>query len=161
MRKAISGLSGSLLYQSTRDDLGFPKEATFQHLLMNSLAASTPPSCAICPELSTVFPAHGEEPSERIAGAIDFYLNGDLRWGVELLRKGDKIGGHMDRFSPSGPYHALRVNEYVVVDFRQGSFSKKIERYKHRLSVFFSSGNFSSCQFVYGNEDPLILKLSS
>ncbi|KAI9105807.1 hypothetical protein DFS34DRAFT_690284 [Phlyctochytrium arcticum] len=160
MKQAISDMSSAILRSSSPGGVDFPKEATFQHLFMQSLAASTPPSCAICPELSTVFPERGEEPSERIAGAIDFYLNGQLRWGVELLRKGDKIGKHMDRFSPSGPYHPLRVNDYVVVDFRQGSFSARVDRYEHRLSVFFAPGDFSSCQFVFGHDAPLILNLS-
>ncbi|KAI9089852.1 hypothetical protein DFS34DRAFT_673037 [Phlyctochytrium arcticum] len=160
MKQAISDMSSAILRSSSPGGVDFPKEATFQHLFMQSLAASTPPSCAICPELSTVFPERGEEPSERIAGAIDFYLNGQLRWGVELLRKGDKSGKHMDRFSPSGPYHPLRVNDYVVVDFRQGSFSARVDRYEHRLSVFFAPGDFSSCQFVFGHDAPLILNLS-
>ncbi|KAJ1564934.1 hypothetical protein HK096_005462, partial [Nowakowskiella sp. JEL0078] len=47
-------MSSSVLRNSTVE--GFPKEATFQHLLMNSLARFTPPHCSICPELSKIFP---------------------------------------------------------------------------------------------------------
>jgi hypothetical protein len=54
LKICIQNLSRSLLLQSVVD--GFPKEATFQHLLMEGLAKFTPPECSICPELSKVFP---------------------------------------------------------------------------------------------------------
>ncbi|KAJ3084154.1 hypothetical protein HK100_009342 [Physocladia obscura] len=54
LKSCIQNLSRSLFVQSVVD--GFPKEATFQHLLMEGLAKFTPPNCSICPELSKVFP---------------------------------------------------------------------------------------------------------
>ena len=54
IKSCIRNLSSNLLSQSVVD--GFPKEATFQHLLMEGLAEFTPPDCSICPELSKAFP---------------------------------------------------------------------------------------------------------
>ncbi|KAI9092203.1 hypothetical protein DFS34DRAFT_313491 [Phlyctochytrium arcticum] len=159
MKVAISRLSGSLLRQSTVDDGGFPNETTFQHLLMAAVAASTPPTCQICPELSDVFPENDKESNEKIQGRVNFYLNGLLRWGIELLVSGRGIGEHIDRFSPGGKYYGLRVKDYVVVDFRLGPVSN-ILRSRNRLSVFFWSLEFKTCHFVYGYDTPLVLELS-
>lgn len=110
MLKSIPRMSRSLLLQST--PTGFPKEATFQHLLMTSIAACTPATCSICPELSNVFPKPGNLLNGQIQGEVDFYLNGRIRWGIELLLKGRAIGEHISRFSPQGKYHALDVRDY-------------------------------------------------
>ncbi|KAJ3017691.1 UNVERIFIED_CONTAM: hypothetical protein HDU68_011515 [Siphonaria sp. JEL0065] len=115
LKSSIQNMSRSLLVQSVVD--GFPKEATFQHLLMEGLAKFTPPECSICPELLKVFP-DGNQTGGLVSGDIDFYLNGPLRWGIELLVLGHGIGEHIDRFGPGGKYFKLAVNDYAVVDFR-------------------------------------------
>ena len=93
-------MSSNVLKNST--PLGdFPKEAVFQHLFMEGLALHTPPECSICTELSKIFPSETNVNSQQaIAGEIDFYLNGSLRWGIELLVNGDGIGEYLSRFSP-------------------------------------------------------------
>lgn len=156
---AIPQMSRTLLSQSTVSN-GFPKEATFQHLLMTSIAASTPATCSICPELSNVFPTSCNLLNGRIQGEVDFYLNGSLRWGIELLVQGQGIGEHIAQFDSKGKYHALDVRDYVVLDFRRGQVSN-IRRHANCLSVFFPSESFESCQFVYGNDDPVMLALST
>jgi hypothetical protein len=40
--------------------------------------------------------------SGSVSGEIDFYLNGKLRWGIELLVGGDGIGEHLSRFRQLG-----------------------------------------------------------
>ena len=151
VKKAVGLMSASILQSSVASDR-FPKEATFQHLLMVALANCTPPGCAICPELSEVFPDPQAPVGqvERISGEIDFYLDGDLRWGIELLARGGQIGEHIDRFSRDGKYHALKVADYIVVDFRPGPVSN-VRRYEKRMTVFFSS-DFSVCEYVYGTD---------
>lgn len=103
---------------------GFPKEAVFQHLFMEGLARFASPECYICPELSRIFP-NDTQPGEliytvyklkiiafysnnvstciegAIDGEIDLYLNGSLRWGIELSVNGIGIGEHMARVSES------------------------------------------------------------
>ena len=144
-------MSASIIHSSVAS-VRFPKEATFQHLLMGAVAKCTPPTCAICAELSEVFqdPRSPLGQSKRISREIDFYLDGDLRWGIELLVKGDQVGEHIDRFSRKGKYHPLNVADYIVVDFRPGPVSN-VCLYEKRLSVFFDS-DFSACKYVYGND---------
>ena len=94
---AISNMSASLLQRSvaTSSNL-FPKEAVFQRVFMHGLALSTPTSCYICPELSKDFSL------TKIDGEIDFYINGQLNWGLELLVNGSGISEHIDRFGRNG-----------------------------------------------------------
>ena len=111
-------MSSSVLKNSTLGE--FPKEAVFQHLFMEGLALYTRPDCSICPELSKVFPSSANlDTKQQIAGEIDFFVNGNLRWGIELLVNGGGVGEHLDRFSPpDGKYVPLSVNDYAIVDFR-------------------------------------------
>ena len=138
----------------------FPKEAIFQNLMMQGMAVSTPASCLIYSELSNVL-SDAEEASAAIKGEIDFYLNGKLRWGVELLVQGREVGEHIERFSPQGKYYPLGVLDYAVVDFRSSVNGKttQISHHPKRVTVFFDQ-EFTSCQYFFGYNDPVVLKLN-
>jgi len=71
---------------------------------------------AIIPELNTFV----EDASGRaVTGELDFYVKGTLKWAVELLRNGDKIGEHLGRFDlKNGKYRKVDMSDYVVVDCR-------------------------------------------
>ncbi|KAJ3002261.1 UNVERIFIED_CONTAM: hypothetical protein HDU68_006361, partial [Siphonaria sp. JEL0065] len=129
----IQNMSGTVLDNSVVD--GFPKEATFQHLLMEGLAKLTPPVCSICPELSKIFP-DTQQTGGNISGEVDFYLNGSLRWGVELLVLGRGVTEHIDRFGSNGKYFKLGVKDYIIVDFRfsQDGQPTNVQRHEKRVS---------------------------
>lgn len=145
-------MSASVLAQSTIGKNSFPEEATFQHQFMEGLALHTHPSCVICPELSRVFPASPRQHDQRINGEIEFYMNGSLRWGVELLVNGDKIGEHMARFAADGKYAALAAKDYAIIDLRGNKSGKitNVVRKPERITVFFKLGAFSSCRCIFG-----------
>ena len=152
-------MSSSLLKKSKISN-EFPKEATFQHLFMNALAACTPIDCQIYPEFSEIFPDLDNPSIKKIDGAIDFYIDGDLRWGIELLVKGDRIRKRIDRFSEDGKYNLLKVNDYVVLDFRPGNITK-IDLHDKRITVFFFDETFSNCKCIIGNDrNPINISLS-
>ncbi|KAL8012180.1 putative AAA+ ATPase domain, P-loop containing nucleoside triphosphate hydrolase [Plasmopara halstedii] len=161
IRKAIESMSASALKQSVVRNDDFPKEAVFQHQFMATLARHTTSTCYICPELSRVFPTSPGQPSTRIDGEIDFYLNGSLRWGIELLVNGDKIGEHMSRFAAGGKYAALAAKEYVIIDFRGNKcgISTKVARKAERITAFFKLGDFSKCRCIFGFEDEELISL--
>ena len=50
-------------------------------------------------------------------GELDFYVNWQLKWAVELLKEGKEIGEHLNRFR-TGKYREVETAEYLVVDFR-------------------------------------------
>ena len=55
-------------------------------------------------------------------GYLDFYLSKPYYWDFELVRDGDRLQDHLDRFTESGIYSRLLCNEclkdYVILDFR-------------------------------------------
>ncbi|KAG1689663.1 hypothetical protein DVH05_002021 [Phytophthora capsici] len=151
----IGNMSARVLRQSVVDDANFPKEATFQHLFMEGLILNTSATCSICPELSRIFPLHqttGGQP-QKIKGEIDYYLDGDLRWGLELLVNGVKIGEHMRRSTPV----ARAMKDYAVVDLRGNKTGEPtdVTRMEDRVSVFFQQGNYSSCKCVFGMDEQI------
>jgi hypothetical protein len=161
IKNAIASMSATILKCSTPSG-DFPKEAVFQHLFMQGLALNTTAHCHICPELSKKYVPDDSDPT--INGEIDFYLNGKLRWGIELLVNGEGIGEHISRFEPhNGKYVALGVNDYVVVDFRRNTSGNptNIRRHPKRISVFFKADEYSSVECIFGeNQDIERIKLS-
>lgn len=155
-------MSSTVLKSSTVPG-DFPKEAVFQHLFMEGLALHTPPDCSICPELSKIFPSDSNRNSgQAIAGEIDFYLNGSLRWGIELLVNGDRIGEHHSRFSPpNGKYVSLAVNDCAIMDFRRSATGEPtdISQHPNRVSVFFKNDDYSVAKCLFG-EDTAAIEIS-
>jgi hypothetical protein len=159
IKKVIGNMSATILKNSTRPG-DFPKEAVFQHLFMEGLARYTPPNCCICPELSKIFPGiTNSNPQQEIAGEIDFYLNGSLRWGIELLVNGDGIGEHITRFTKlDGKYAALDVSDFSVVDFRRNSTGEptNISKHPNRITVFFKNDDYSIAQCIFGEDSNIV-----
>eukprot|EP00300_Choanocystis_sp_HF-7_P021145 c20741_g2_i1.p1 GENE.c20741_g2_i1~~c20741_g2_i1.p1 ORF type:complete len:578 (+),score=84.66 c20741_g2_i1:34-1734(+) len=85
----------------------FPMEAAFQHLFLVGLASVLPPDQEIVPE-KTMTNIGGY-------GRVDFFINGNKNWALELLVQSDRLESHSNRFL-TGPY-ALVTKEYLLVDF--------------------------------------------
>jgi hypothetical protein len=159
VRKVVGNISSTILKNSTKPG-DCPKEAVFQHLFMEGLARYTMPGCCICPELSKIFPeTTNPNTQEAIPGAIDFYLNSSLRWGIELLVNGDGIGEHIKRFTPpDGKYAALALSDFTVVDFRGNSTGQPTNIAKHskRITVFFKKDDYSIANCIFGEESNVV-----
>ena len=162
IRNVICSMSATILQNSTLSG-DFPKEAVFQHLFMEGLAMNTPPRCYICPELSKIFPSNANDTCQMpINGAIDFYLDGGIRWGIELLVNGGGIGEHINRFTPpKGKYVSLDVKDYVVVDFRKAKSTRSRNSLSHpnRITVFFMTEDYRSVECLFG-ENPELISLT-
>ncbi|KAF8331794.1 hypothetical protein F5887DRAFT_55236 [Amanita rubescens] len=51
-------------------------------------------------------------------GRVDFYIPAK-RWGIELLRNGDRLASHWSRFSEEGSYtRTISPADYIIVDCR-------------------------------------------
>lgn len=53
-----------------------------------------------------------------IKGFIDFYINDQKKFGIELLREGplSRLHEHIGRLKPNGKYAGLKLNEHAVLD---------------------------------------------
>ncbi|KAJ7132316.1 hypothetical protein C8R44DRAFT_977950 [Mycena epipterygia] len=76
-----------------------------------------------------ISPEFGTSDNSTKAGRIDFYVMGSKKWGIEVLREGDRLEEHLSRFAPGGAYNVWIANgqmlEYVVLDFRAKSKPRK------------------------------------
>jgi len=76
-------------------------------------------------------------------GTIDFLVS-DKKWGFELLRNGDRLTEHMDRFKPGGAYYGMIqsniMQDYIVLDFSILKPAKPHPEYQgHLYHVVFSN----------------------
>ncbi len=60
-----------------------------------------------------------------------------MKFGYELLREGNKVKGHIDRFdeSSSPGYKIIPLNDYLVVDFCTTEKSKARDMYPNHKYV--------------------------
>jgi len=72
-----------------------------------------PPKCRIAAEKS-----RDVKKEVVIAGELDFWVDGVLEWGIELLRRGQRKGEHIKRFLRNGTYAKFAPKKARVVDFR-------------------------------------------
>jgi len=110
-------------YVTTQQSL---KEAFIGQLFFAGAVQHLSPKDSICPELSRIFPDEKEEAEDgAIKGRLDFFINGNLCWGIELLVEGRKRLEHIARFSPEGKYAALHAKQWCVLDFRFRTLKEK------------------------------------
>lgn len=148
---AIQSMSAELLRRSVAESTDFPNEATFQHLFMQGSTKNTLHSTQVLPELSKVLPVLRGAAYTKIPGRIDFFVNEDLRWGIELLIKGDRRKAHRDRFSPGGTYASLSCKAFIVVDLRpdpvmssSASEQQKVGNSSNGIMTVYFAGNFQT-----------------
>ncbi len=161
MKSVLAHMSGTTLRQSVvNSSTDMPSETTFQHLMLAALEAETPASCFICPELSKYFPLPPSQEIDvdqaahlpEVKGRCDYYLNGNLRWAVEVLISGSGWGEHISRLVGQGKYVGLAYADYLVVDFRANATGNptNVQRHVRRMSVFFKQGDFTFCNVLCG-----------
>ncbi|GMF12413.1 unnamed protein product [Phytophthora lilii] len=86
-------------------------ERAWQMEFYKALYLSTPNNCITSADVGDVFESRG---------VIDLTLYyGDLFWGIELLREGDRLDEHIRRFALDGPYSRLQLTDYCLLDFQR------------------------------------------
>eukprot|EP01088_Endostelium_zonatum_P019768 TRINITY_DN69_c0_g1_i16.p1 TRINITY_DN69_c0_g1~~TRINITY_DN69_c0_g1_i16.p1 ORF type:complete len:670 (+),score=70.36 TRINITY_DN69_c0_g1_i16:792-2801(+) len=69
-----------------------------------------------------------------VSGFPDFYINHGLRWVIEVLREGNDVLGHVQRFENGGLYKKLEAKEKVILDFR--SEEKAVNNKQYSIPVW-------------------------
>jgi len=60
-------------------------------------------------------------------GYLDFYVNSNYQWGVELVRNFDNLAGHAERFKQNGIYANIPMREWRLLHFVSSTCGKKSE----------------------------------
>lgn len=86
----------------------------------------------------------------RSTGYVDFYINDQRNWAIELLRDGVDLKGHQKRFQKGGIYVPIlkHAQEWAVVDIRNNKTGFPEERGKDDIYVLCAE-NFESVQLMY------------
>lgn len=87
-----------------------------------------------------------------ISGRVDFYINDDLKWMIELTREGSKLKEHIARFTPGGIYYDMssKVNYWVILDFRHNSPSR--EKMEEGIWYIIYDNNFTEFTILHKND---------
>eukprot|EP01124_Arcella_intermedia_P034487 TRINITY_DN8560_c0_g1_i4.p1 TRINITY_DN8560_c0_g1~~TRINITY_DN8560_c0_g1_i4.p1 ORF type:complete len:473 (+),score=67.24 TRINITY_DN8560_c0_g1_i4:373-1791(+) len=85
---------------------------------------------------------HFISPDVGSEGWIDFYVDDDFEWGIELLREGYKIGQHASRFENEGVYDSLKLKKAIILDFRRASKEPQLRKYCVPIFYIMYSENF-------------------
>jgi len=116
-----------------------------------ALAASTaaPVGSTISPDVG---PVHGSP------GYLDFYIDGGLRWGVELMREGLMMAEHIKRFATKGIYKTTPFNRWALIDFWHNSMPPE----KLEVNVWYAmyAGDFKHITIRRQGHSDLVLTLS-
>jgi len=107
-----------------------PPEAQYQEEFYRSCHAFSDGSLRTLPEYGTA------------EGRVDFYVP-SKKWGVELLRDGNRLEQHSSRFSESGAYErTLPLSDYILLDFRK----TRPKRQHLGMCIIYPSIHFTFCQ---------------
>jgi hypothetical protein len=126
---------------------GFPSAAALYYLFNEALSLALPLHEGIIPELNTV--VDNPPANSNGTGTIDFYVPGKLKWCLELLRHGDKIGEHGKHSNPISTGHCRKaeMNDYIVVDCRGPMEGEGYQPSESRCTLYFSEDyQFCWCQ---------------
>ncbi|KAF8453927.1 hypothetical protein BGX38DRAFT_366277 [Terfezia claveryi] len=91
-------------------------------------------------------------------GYLDFYVNGDLNWGIELLREGDRMKQHAKRFIEDGAYAVIPLTEWVIIDFRHHSKAVQDPRPNFLYALYEDDYNIITLKQLGHADQKLVLK---
>ena len=92
---------------------GIPYERLFQMEFYRIARSILPDDCFVNPDVGYCF---------FTAGFMDFYVNSNVCWGIELLRNNESWDEHFARFLPKGRYGPMisqgYIKEWALLDCR-------------------------------------------
>jgi hypothetical protein len=157
---SAKGLAATVVKKVRETNMVGLFEAGYQSHFYPALLKCTMAHVSVIPEVQHTCPLTGIHGStER---RIDFIVDGDLNWGIELLIEGSEFKEHLQRFAKGGKYEALRLLDHVLVDFKitsDGLYhgSRRARRDK-TLIVCFKENDFSKCTCYNGTDMTLLAK---
>ncbi|KJE89385.1 hypothetical protein CAOG_009349 [Capsaspora owczarzaki ATCC 30864] len=108
----------------------FPKEGVLQNQFFSGGLARLPVKYSIAAEVSNV-----DEGKIVIKQELDFWINSDLRWAIELMRLGNGINRHMQKLTKT--YSRFKPKQSRLIDFRRAGSQPRARR--NYIAVVFGS----------------------
>jgi hypothetical protein len=167
VRKVLASMQERVL---SALDQEIPTDTAFENSFLESLARNVPLKCMISPELSKIFPKKLQDDNATmddllnqvnssegsLSDGFDFYLNGEARWGIELVLNGDRLSERLDKFAyPNGRYADLHVDDYVIVDLHvnlTGPVPSNLPIHSKLVTGYFKRGDYSKVHCCFGQD---------
>lgn len=92
-------------------------------------------------------------------GSLDFYIDSGLCWGVELLRKGDRMSQHLGRFDENRTYSKIDLKEWAILDFRHQSRTLNANDHPPNFYHVFYNDDFSQFTIRHNGHKNVTLTL--
>jgi len=110
------------------DSKGKLLERVWQMEIYRAATEVLPIDCYISPDVGKFF---------GLNCIADFYVNDEKQWIIEILREGNDLKEHMERFlSPNGRYFKIPHKDYAVINFTSTEpTTLTLEKYKSHLWV--------------------------
>jgi len=134
---------------------GTLSEAVWSREFYRVATALLPEKCVISPEVRALSGAQ-----IYYSGSLDYYVDGELQWLIELLVGGSKLGGHVKRFEVDGIYKTLPIKDAIVVDF-QITPRKVQKRFKEKVMRVTLSPDFRTALIEYRGQETRIQMLGN
>nr|CAG8666230.1 10204_t:CDS:1 [Entrophospora candida] len=100
-----------------KDKKGLLAERSWQMEFYRSAYSCLTEDYYISPDVGATFGTRGR---------LDFYINTELNWAVELAAEGKDISGHVQRFQQENKYKNIPHSKKIVLDFRIGTNIKVV-----------------------------------
>ena len=145
VEKVVSFISASRLDDGCEEVQHQPKEATYQHLFSEALARSLPAGHPFLAEKSVRRGGHAP-------GSVDFFINGDVKWALELVRGRSDVAGHVGRFDEDGKYAQLGVelDDWLVVVCHTSHNARMQEDASPQICTLYFDTASTMCKLVCG-----------
>ncbi|CAJ0761878.1 8737_t:CDS:10 [Entrophospora sp. SA101] len=91
------------------------------------------------------------------AGFLDFYVDGELCWGIELTHEGTCLKEHAKQFEEGGKYADIPLKQWAVLDFQH--YSKKVKKLVPNFWYVFYSDDYKSVAIKRDKLDDITLYL--
>ncbi|KAF0413854.1 crinkler family protein [Gigaspora margarita] len=122
-------------------------ERSWQMEWYHSATSVVPMNTSISADVGPVFGS---------AGFLDFYVNGEICWGIELIREGDRLKEHAERFEKYGEYAEIPLKKWAIIDFRH--HTKQVRELKSNFWYVLYTDNYKQVTIKrQGHKDVLLV----
>jgi hypothetical protein len=98
---------------------GLTVEAAWQREFYRTATSLLPTGNTLSAEVPRLYASRKlDDDSGESMADMDFFVDGDLKWIIEVLVRRSTVESHLQRFIQGGQYSSIPFRDWVVVDFR-------------------------------------------
>ncbi|CAG8660882.1 7085_t:CDS:1 [Funneliformis caledonium] len=151
LKRTIERMSPSTLINSYGKGKGLDAhllERTWQMVWYRTATTVAPKDTSVSPDVGATFSANG---------FLDFFVNSDYCWGIELTREGNRLKEHAERFVNGGKYDKIPMKNWAIIDFR--CYQKEVKELKTNFWYVLYANDYKSVTIKRSGQQDEVLFL--